>query len=104
MTKYGVEADYWRLEMITLNYSKQVCEVGFSLHLYFSKDAAEFVDCIPIADLRGGQNPDALKIFIEDADTRTIRKVCYEYVKANVPFFADAEDDADEANASTLPA
>ena len=60
-TNYGVKADYWRIESITID--KRMKEANFIMHLYLNKEATQSFDyrAVVIADK---ENKDELLINI----------------------------------------
>lgn len=93
MTEFGIEASYWKVTMITLNYDKERIEINFSLNLFVNSEAKKFLYSHNVVDLMGGQHPEKLTFFLELSDSLNIRRACYEYAKEHVDFFKDAMDD-----------
>lgn len=96
VTKFGIEASYWRVEMITLNYNKKMLEVNFSLNLYLNKGADEFIESFSVTDLMGIEDKTLFSNYFIGQEFKDIRTACYMYAKENVPFFKDAIDDPEE--------
>lgn len=91
-TNYGISADYWRIETITID--KRMKEASFIIHLYVNENAKSSLDyrVITIADK---ENKDELfnKYFSENIKFSNIYESCYECTKELDQFFFDAIDD-----------
>lgn len=102
-TNYGVKADYWRIESITID--KRMKEANFIMHLYLNKEATQSFDyrAVVIADK---ENKDELfdKYFSENITYTDIYNSCYECAKEIDEFFADAKDDEEEIKKKLLSA
>lgn len=91
-TKYGVEADYWRIETVTID--KRLSEGSIVIYLYLSPEAEEPLDyrVITIAD-RSDKEDLFDRYFSSRTEHSNILESCYNLVKEVDTFFIDAVDD-----------
>lgn len=91
-TNYGIKANYWRIETITID--KRMKEANFIIHLYLNKEATESFDYRAIV-ITDKENKDELfeKYFSENIIYDNIYKSCYECAKELDEFFFDAISD-----------
>lgn len=94
-TGYGIVADYWRIETITID--KKMREASFILFLYLNKEATNNFD-YRVITITDKANKDELfkKYFSERVEFTDIYNSCYTCAKELDDFFADAKDDEEE--------
>ena len=97
-TEYGINASYWRLDCATICPKSK--EVNFSLGLYADKNGNTPFQTFLMSDLMGStKDVDVYNKYFGEDKGKTYKDwqtACYMYVKENVEFFKDAEDDAEE--------
>lgn len=89
-TNLGIEAAYWKVGMITMDRLRQ--EGAYSLMLFYSPDAKDFVDCYTVS-LNEMEDKTRYNEIFETFEGISYR--CYEDAKKNVEFFLDAKNDTD---------
>lgn len=94
-TNYGIKAEYWRIETITID--KRMKEASFIIHLYANRDAKNSLD-YRVTTIVDKDNKEELfeKYFSDKADFNNIYEACYECAKFLDKFFLDALDDKSE--------
>ena len=94
-TGYGVVADYWRIETITID--KRMKEANFIIYLYLNKEATQSFDyrVVTIADKNNKEELFA-KYFDANIDYNNIYNSCYNCARELDEYFKDAEDDEEE--------
>lgn len=95
LTRFGIPASYWKVDMITID--RRMQEASFCINLYFNKDAKDYIDTHIVTVMMG--NPDKTlfnQYFGEDVNGYPdIYTTCYEFAKNHEDFFKDAIDDND---------
>ncbi len=107
-TKQGFTADYWKVDMITID--KNRYEASFSLNLYASKEKAQELDtfiesrCITLYQNIDNELLDDLsstdtirkerfnKYFDSESEYQNTYNACYECAKELDEYFTDAEN------------
>lgn len=91
LTDMGIEADYWKVHMISIDRHMQ--NGSFSISLYGKKGAKQFIEThtVPIMD----SVTDYIECF-ETCGYKDIQTSCYAYAKKHIDFFKDAIDDEEE--------
>lgn len=94
-TLYGITADYWRVDTITID--KRNMEANFVLGLYMNKQAVNSLD-YKVYTIADKENRDELfdKYFSDSREYTDIYNACYQCAKEQDEFFSDAVDDAEE--------
>ena len=87
-TKFGVTANYWRVGMISIDRHRK--EASYSLELYLSKDADEFIESHSVS-LLGMEDKTEYELYFNNLN-KNIIKTCYEHAKAKVDYFKTAID------------
>ena len=88
MTQFGMVANYWRVGMISIDRHRQ--EASYSLELYLSKDADEFIESHSVS-LLGMEDKTEYELYFNNLN-KNIIKTCYEHAKAKVDYFKTAID------------
>ena len=94
-TNYGINADYWRIETITIDKKRK--EANFIIFLYLNKEATESFDYRAVV-ITDKENREELfeKYFSDNTEFHDIYNSCYECAREIDDFFADAKDDEEE--------
>ena len=90
-TNYGISADYWRIESITIDKKRK--EASFITYLYANQKATNSLEyrVIAIADKPNKEEPFD-KYFFDGNDYTDIYNACYLCAKEVDEFFSDATD------------
>lgn len=91
-TEYGVTANYWKVEMVSID--RHMKEANFSLNLYVNKDAKQFIETYTVSDLMGQQDKSKYESYFESDTYKDIYAACYAYAKDNIDYFKDAVSDS----------
>lgn len=97
ITKFGIEANYWKIGMLTIDrLSKQAC---CSVYLYMNQQASisnpqGFVDCQTVTSLMHMDGDKAIfnQYFDGQIPYKDVYNAFYEYLKENEEYFKDAVD------------
>lgn len=94
MTNLGVEANYWRLSMISID--RHMKEASFSLNLYISKESYEngsqFIESYNVS-LLGLEDKTIYESYFETNAYTSVYDACYAYAKSHDEYFMDAIED-----------
>lgn len=96
MTDFGVEANYWKVNMIAIDRSRY--EVSVTLNLYIVKDATQFLETISItlAEIEDREErATRFNQYFNGSNYPNIYTACYEYAKEYIEYFSDAVSDND---------
>lgn len=94
-TDFGIEANYWKVSMITIDRNLQ--EATFSICLYLNKNAKAFIECYSVISLLNKEDKTLFEEYFGTHNTyRDVYNACYEYVKKYEDYFKDAIDDEEE--------
>lgn len=96
MTDFGIEANYWKLTMMSMD--RFTMEGSFSLSLFLNKEAEKFIETYTVV-IYGDEA--LYNECFENATHKDVQTSCYEYAKKNVEYFKDAEDDPEEKALNT---
>ncbi|WP_346961235.1 hypothetical protein [Clostridium sp.] len=93
MTQFGIPASYWKVSMVSID--RNMKEAAFSLNLYITKDAKNFIESFTISSLMGKEDKTLYEEYFENKDGKftDIYNICYEYAKNHEEFFKDAISD-----------
>jgi len=91
MTDLGVEANYWKVTMISID---RFMKTGsFSLSLFMTRGAKQFIETYTVPML---ESEEAYIECFESGEYKDVFTGCYEYAKKYIEFFKDAVDDEEE--------
>ena len=90
-TTLGIEANYWKITMISIDRASK--NGSFSLSLYTKKGAKDFIESTATIIF---EDEEKFKECFENSSYKDIYTSIYEYTKKNVEYFTDAEDDEEE--------
>lgn len=91
MTDFGIEANYWKLTMLSMDRFTE--EGSFSLSLFLTKGAEKFIETYTVV-IYGDEA--LYNECFENSTHKDIQTSCYMYAKKNVEYFKDSTDDPDE--------
>lgn len=95
MTGFGIEAEYWKVTMISVDRDRK--ELSLSLNLYLAKGANQFLESIGITlnELEPEERIARYNQYFENDYYPNLYTACYQYAKDFVPFFVDAVSDVE---------
>lgn len=90
VTRFGIEAGYWKVGMISKD--RHMKEASYSLNLYLKKGADDFIESYTVS-LLGMQDKTMYNEYFEGQKYPDIETACYEHAKKYEEFFKDAISD-----------
>ncbi|HAK44056.1 MAG TPA: hypothetical protein DCM59_16905 [Clostridium sp.] len=90
VTRFGIEAGYWKVSMISID--RHMKEAAYSLHLYLKKGASDFIESYTVS-LLGMEDKSMYLEYFEGDKYPNIYTACYEHAKTHEEFFKDAFSD-----------
>lgn len=90
-TRYGLVANYWRVEMITIDKRRKEGSISLNLYLDGQTTDVEFLESKAVS-LNELEDKAIFDTYFISGEYEDIYNACYECVKFLDPFFKDATD------------